>query len=209
MTRRPGVSSSGSSLRPRGIRRRAGATARALFAGSARPAMTQQFRYRPARLAGDYLRGGFGLGGAALFWVLLPPAPQIHAVFGGLTLLFLLFTIRTVWRQIVRVEVSDDAITMVPPRRGPLAWRDIVRIELSYFSTRRNRKDGWMTLRTDRAGGAVSRSIPISTASSGSRGARRAAARSNGIELSDTTRANFARPRARAPLRTSSPMGRP
>lgn len=152
--------------------------------------MTQQFRYPPARLAGDYLRGGFGLGGAALFWVLLPPAPQIHAVFGGLTLLFLLFTIRTVRRQIVRVEVSDDAITMAPPRRGPLAWRDIVRIELRYFSTRRNRKDGWVTLRMTGPGGRIVIDSDLDGFEWITRRAA-AAARGNGIELSDTTRANF------------------
>jgi hypothetical protein len=152
--------------------------------------MSRVFAYPPARLAGDYIRAAFGLGGALLFWLLLPAAPQIHAVFGGLTLLFLLFTIRTVWRQLVRVEVSDDAISMAPPRRGPLAWRDIVRIDLRYYSTRRNRKDGWVTLRLT---GPGTRIVIDSDLDGFDWVARRSAevARRNGIALSDTTRANF------------------
>jgi hypothetical protein len=152
--------------------------------------MTSQYRYPPARLVGDYLRAGFGLGGAVLFWALLPPAPQIHAVFGALTLLFLLFTIRTVWRQAVRVEVSDDAIAMTPPRRGPLAWRDIVRIDLRYYSTRRNRKDGWVTLRLTGPGGRI---VIDSDLDGFEAVAKRAAGavRDNRIEPDATTRANL------------------
>lgn len=152
--------------------------------------MTRVFRYPPARLAGDYLRAGIGLAGAALFWALLPPAPQIHAVFGGLTLLFLLFTIRTVWRQAVRVEVSDEAICLAPPRRGPLEWRGIVRVDLRYYSTRRYRKDGWVTLKLTGPGGRI---VIDSDLDGFEWIARRAAeaVRCNGIELSATTRANF------------------
>lgn len=152
--------------------------------------MRQIFRYPPVRLAGDYLRGGIGLGGAVLFWALLPSAPQIHAVFGGLTLLFLLFTIRTVWRQILRVEVSDETISMAPPRRGPLEWRGIVRVDLRYYSTRRYRKEGWITLALAGPGGRI---VIDSDLDGFEWIARRAAeaVRSNGIELSATTRANF------------------
>jgi hypothetical protein len=152
--------------------------------------MSRVFAYPPARLAVDYVRAALGLGGALLFWTLLPSAPQIHAVFGGLTLLFLLFTIRTVWRQLVRVEVSEDAISMAPPRRGPLAWRDIVRIDLRYYSTRRNRRDGWVTLRLT---GRGTRIVIDSDLDGFDWVARRSAeaARRNGIALSDTTRANF------------------
>lgn len=152
--------------------------------------MTRVYGYPPARLVGDYIRSGLGLGGAAAFWVLLPPEPQIHAIFGGLTLLFLLFTIRTVWRQLVRVEVSDDAISMAPPRRGPLAWRDIVRIDLRYYSTRRNLKDGWTTLRLT---GSGTRIVIDSDLDGFDWVARRAAAaaQANQLRLSDATRANF------------------
>lgn len=152
--------------------------------------MTRVFLYPPARLVGDYVRSGLGLGGAVVFWILLPSEPQIHAIFGGLTLLFLLFTIRTVWRQLVRVEVYDDAISMAPPRRGPLAWRDIVRIDLKYYSTRRNRKDGWTTLRL---AGRGTRIVIDSDLDGFDWVARQslAVAQANGIALSDTTRANF------------------
>jgi len=148
------------------------------------------YRYPPSRLAGDYLRAGLGLLGSLSFWALVPPAPQIHAIFGGLTLLFLVFTIRTVWRQHVRVEVSDEAISMAPPRRGPLAWRDVARVDLKYFTTRRNRSDGWVTLRLAGQGGRIVIDSDLDGFDAVAKRAARAA-RENGLSLSHTTRANF------------------
>ena len=148
------------------------------------------FRYPPSRLAADYVRAGIGLLLAVFFWAMLPPAPQIHAIFGGLTLLFLVFTIRTVWRQCVRVEVSDEAISMAPPRRGPLAWRDIARVDLKYFATRRNRSDGWVTLRLVGQGGRIVIDSDLDGFDAVAKRAARAV-RENGLRLSDTTRANF------------------
>ncbi len=152
--------------------------------------MIRRFRYPPRRLVGDYLRAGLGLAGSLLFWLFLPPSPAGHMVFGGLTLLFLLFTIRTLWRQAIRIELADDMISMAPPRRGPLAWRDIVRIDLRYYSTRRNRGDGWvaLTLRSPQARIAVDSELDGFEAIL-ARAA--AAARAGEIAMNAATRANF------------------
>jgi hypothetical protein len=154
------------------------------------------YRYRTGRLVGDYLRCGFGLAGLIAAWVLLPSGPRVDIVMGGLTLPFLLFTIRTVWRQTARIEVSDQAITLTSLRlaffnQGPMAWRDLVSIKLRYYSTRRNRKNGWFTMHL---AGPTARIAFDSDLDGFEDMARRAAlaARDNGIATDDTTRANLA-----------------
>lgn len=153
------------------------------------------YRYRTGRLVGDYLRGGCGLAGSIAAWVLLPTVPQVRILIGGLTLLFLLFTIRTVWRQAVRIDVSDRTFTLISPRsilfkQEPVAWHDLVSVKLRYYSTRRNRKNGWFTMHL---AGPTARIAFDSDLDGFEDMARRAAlaARDNGIATDDTTRANF------------------
>jgi hypothetical protein len=152
-------------------------------------------RYQGRRLIGDYLRGGLGLAGSIAAWLLLPSAPQVHILIGGLTLLFLLFTIRTVWRQAVRIELSDQALTMTSPRsvifsKETVAWRDLVSVKLRYYSTRRNRKNGWFTMHL---AGPTARIAFDSDLDGFEDMTRRAAlaVRDNGIAIDDTTRANL------------------
>jgi hypothetical protein len=153
-------------------------------------------RYQMGRLAGDYLRGGCGLAGSVAAWLFLPSIPQVHILIGGLTLLFLLFTIRTVWRQTVRIEVSDQTCTLISPRSAffkqeSAAWRDLVSVKLRYYSTRRNRKNGWFTMHL---AGPTARIAFDSDLDGFEDMVRRAAlvVRDNGIVIDDTTRANFA-----------------
>ena len=84
-------------------------------------------------------------------WIALPGAPHIHVIFGGLTLLFALFTIRTVWRQFLAYELLPEGLAQLWPRRRVLLWERLDSLRLRYYSTRRNREGGWMTL-TMRAG---------------------------------------------------------
>jgi hypothetical protein len=81
---------------------------------------------------------------------------HVVVIFGGLTLLFLLFTMRTVARQYTRIEMTDDAITSGGLGRLTLRWSDLDRVKLRYYSTRRNRSGGWMTLKLARGRTAIS-----------------------------------------------------
>ena len=113
-------------------------------------------RYSLQNLLPDYLRGGAGLiiGGGG--WLLAPGMLHVVVIFGGLTLLFLLFTMRTVARQYTRIEMTDDAITSGGIGRLTLRWSDLDRVKLRYYSTRRNRSGGWMTLKLARGRTAIS-----------------------------------------------------
>jgi len=113
-------------------------------------------RYSLQNLLPDYLRGGAGIiiGGGG--WLLAPGMLHVIVIFGGLTLLFLLFTMRTVARQYTRIEMTDDAITSGGTRRLTLHWSDLDHVKLRYYSTRRNRAGGWMTLKLASGRSAIS-----------------------------------------------------
>ncbi len=108
-------------------------------------------RYPFRALAADYLRGGGGCALMLALWLMLPGRPHIHVIFGGLTLLFALFTIRTVWRQLAEYELRPEGIEQVKPQRRVLLWDRLDSLRLRYYAVRRNREGGWMTL-TMRAG---------------------------------------------------------
>ena len=113
-------------------------------------------RYPLANLLPDYLRGGAGLIVGAGGWLLAPDTLHIIVIFGGLTVLFLLFTMRTVARQYTRIEMTEDAIISDGTRRLTLHWNDLDRVKLRYYSTRRNRSGGWMTLKLASGRSAIS-----------------------------------------------------
>lgn len=112
-------------------------------------------RYSPKSLLPDYLRGGIGLAVCGGGWLLAPGAVHVVVIFGGLTVLFLLFTMRTVARQYTRIEMTDDAIISRGVRRIAVRWNDLRHVKLRYYSTRRNRAGGWMTLKLAGGGGAI------------------------------------------------------
>lgn len=147
------------------------------------------YRYGRTALVHDYVRGGVGIvlcGGL----MALSPSTWLIVIFGGLTALFLLFTLRTALRQRVRLEVDDDGIALLPSRAGRLRWGEIDGVRLRYFSTRRSRDKGWMTLRV----AAGRRRIEVDSSLEGFDEvvARMAGeVRARGLALDPATRANF------------------
>ena len=108
--------------------------------------MTSEHRYPLAALLPDYGRGliGAALSGGA--WSLAPAAPAAIVIFGGLTGLFLVFTMRNAWRHRMRVTLDGEALAVDGVRRRTVAWRELSGLRLRYYATRRNRQGGWMTL---------------------------------------------------------------
>jgi len=115
--------------------------------------MTSEHRYPLAALLPDYGRGLLGatLSGGA--WSLAPAAPAAIVIFGGLTGLFVVFTMRNVWRHRMRITLGGDGLAVAGLRNRMMAWRDLTGMRLRYYATRRNRQGGWMTLQL-RAGSA-------------------------------------------------------
>ena len=153
--------------------------------------MNSEHRYPLAALLPDYGRGliGAALSGGA--WSLAPAAPAAIVIFGGLTGLFLVFTMRNVWRHRMRVALDAETMAVDGMRNRSLAWRDLSGLRLRYYATRRNRQGGWMTLQL--RAGRTSIALDSSLTGFSDIVARAiAAARRNGVALDAVTLANLA-----------------
>ena len=100
------------------------------------------YRYPQRALIGDYVRSATGLGVGLGVLITVPPAPAIVAVFGGITLLFLVFGLRTVQRHLVQVAVTSDGIWAAGLITRSVPWRALDQLTLRYYGTRRQRREG-------------------------------------------------------------------
>ena len=57
-----------------------------------------------------------------------------------------MFTARIVQRVFTRYESGDQGIIAHGPLGAAIAWNDLNGLKLKFFSTRRDRRDGWMML---------------------------------------------------------------
>jgi hypothetical protein len=147
-------------------------------------------RYSAQSLVADYWRAGVGLLVGVGGWLLAPSTPHVVVICGGLTLLFLIFTMRTVARQCLRIEMTEDAITRSGTIPGGLRWSDLDRVKLRYYSTRRNRLGGWMTLKLTAGRSAIALDSNIDGFDAIAARAARAMA-DNRIDADEVTLANL------------------
>jgi hypothetical protein len=99
-------------------------------------------RYPFRALFGDYARSAAGLAVGLGVLVAVPLTPVIAAIFGGITVLFLVFGLRTLQRHVVRVAMTEDGIAAAGLVTRALRWAALERLTLRYYGTRRQRKDG-------------------------------------------------------------------
>jgi hypothetical protein len=109
-----------------------------------------EHRYPARSLMQDYARGAAGVVFLAIACV--PMHWVLHLVFGLMAALLLSFGLRTYLRSRSRIVLDATGIAVVGPRARHLAWADLSQLKLRYFSTRRDRKQGWMELNL-KAGG--------------------------------------------------------
>ncbi len=147
-------------------------------------------RYPFEALSGDYIRAGAGIlicGGPLPF--LLGNTPAL-AVLGSLTALFAFFGWRTLVRQRTTIRVDAESIAASGLIQTELFWRNLNHVKLSYFSTRRDRRDGWMQLNIGSADGRLRIDSSIEEFESLARHAH-TAARANDLEMTPATLGNF------------------
>ncbi len=87
--------------------------------------------------------------------LLVHPASVMVYVFGGLAALFGAFGIRTIWRQATHIRADDRGIEQTGPFGVAFDWEELREIRLRYFSTRRDRANGWMQLSLKADGGRL------------------------------------------------------
>ncbi|MCG8358974.1 MAG: hypothetical protein MI920_25695 [Kiloniellales bacterium] len=106
------------------------------------------FRYPPRSLAGDYIRSGTGLAVGVGVLLSVPPSPAIVLIFGGITVLFGLFGMRTLQRHITKVAVTEEEICNAGVVTRILSWTDLERFKLRYYGTKKQHRGegGFMQL---------------------------------------------------------------
>lgn len=109
--------------------------------------MTSRHRYPVQTLAADYGRAALGLALTGGPLVLVEPAPVMVYILGGLGTLFFLYGVQTALRHATQVKLSEEEIRAEGLRPVVLRWRDLKGMSLAYYSTRRDRSQGWTQLR--------------------------------------------------------------
>jgi hypothetical protein len=94
----------------------------------------------------DYAQAAAGLGATGGVAAFANALPFWTYVFGGLALMFLAYGVRTALRQLTVVECSEMGLAAEGPRPISIAWKDMRDVRLRYFSTRRDRRGGWLQL---------------------------------------------------------------
>ncbi len=146
--------------------------------------------YPTSAMISDYLRAAAGFMPTAALLALAPVGVVAGVILGGLAAMFAVFGIRTALRHASPIEMSEAGVSASGPLGTAIRWDRLDAIKLGYYSTRRDRRDGWMQLEL-RAG--TSR-IRLDSRIDGfaqlvGRAARAGAARE--IELSPPTAANL------------------
>lgn len=158
------------------------------------------YRYDPHSVRADLRRAAMGLILTVGPMLLLGDSPIALAVLGALAVLFLVFGLRTAVRGMTLVHVTEHGLSFEPlgGRKGRLpglapkaiAWRDIRKVGLRFFSLKRDRSEGWMELSL----GDDGQSLRLDSTLDGFQDivVRAAeAARVNNVTLSDNTQANL------------------
>jgi len=146
--------------------------------------------YPPAVALADFARAGAGLFLAAAPLLLADTVPVVTTILAVLAALFVIYGLRTANRQLTRIEINEDGVTLHGPRTHSLPWRTLRRVKLAYYSTRRDRTGGWLQLTI----AGETRTLKIDSRIAGfQRLAERAAmaTRKKGLMLDPTTLYNF------------------
>ncbi len=162
------------------------------------PAGATRHIYPASAMVGDYLRAAAGLIPTGILFATVPLGTVAATVLGGFAAMFGLFGLRTLLRHGTRVEMTDTELSVHGATRRTIAWAELDRMKLAYYSTSRDRRSGWMQLELRAGGGAgnaaVSTKVQIDSRIAGFDSLVRRAAEAaafRGLALSDATVANL------------------
>jgi hypothetical protein len=107
--------------------------------------MTRHAYPTPAML-GDYARTAAGLLPILAIIAIAPVGAVGSAVLGGFAALFAVFGIRTALRHGSHLELTEGVLRASGLLRTSISLRELDRLKLAYYSTRRDGGGGWMHL---------------------------------------------------------------
>jgi hypothetical protein len=140
---------------------------------------------------GDYLRAAAGFVPTAAILTTMPVGMVTASVLSSFGAIFAAFGVRTLVRHGTRFSLTEAALRSSGLRRTSIAWAELDRMTLAYYSTRRDRRDGWMQLelRSGRKKVCLDSRIEGFTELVGKSAS---AAKSRGLTLNAATLANLA-----------------
>ena len=103
--------------------------------------------YPPSALLGDYLRAAAGFFPTIAVLAISPVGIVGEAILGGFAALFAVFGIRTALRQRTSIEVTGAFLQSSGLLQTSIWWSKLDQMKLSYYSTRRDGRGGWMQLK--------------------------------------------------------------
>jgi hypothetical protein len=171
-----------------------------LDAAGALPENAAHFAYPASAMVGDYLRGAAGLAPTLFILATVSLGDVATVVLAGFAAIFGAFAIRTALRHGTGIDMDDAALRASGLRRAVIPWAELDRVKLAYYSTRRDRKSGWMQLELRAGPARLSLDSRIDGFEQLARRAAHAAAE-RGLELSDATAANLQALGVRVPAR--------
>jgi hypothetical protein len=105
-----------------------------------------QHAYPTSAMLGDYIRAAAGFVPTAALLATIPLGTAAIVVLGGFAALFAVFGVRTALRHGTHVELTETALLASGPLPATISWSELDRVKLAYYSTRRDRRTGWMQL---------------------------------------------------------------
>jgi hypothetical protein len=105
-----------------------------------------ELRYPLSALFWDYARGIAGVVICIVILVTNEWHNQLLWLFAGLTVLFAIYTMTTLAKNLAWFRVSEEGIECGGFRKQSIRWGDLSELALRYYPTSRSRKKGWMTL---------------------------------------------------------------
>lgn len=148
-------------------------------------------RYPRRTIMADYARAATGVVLCATPLLLIEVNRWLAAILLAGFALFALFLLRTALRHRTRYILAADTFCADGPAGALVEWRRIDRFKLSYFSTKRDRAEGWMQLAVGSTGGRL---VKVDSSLDGFHDIVERAARASeaaGLRLSEATRANL------------------
>jgi hypothetical protein len=112
--------------------------------------------YPTSVLLGDYACAAAGFFPTAAILTTSSVGAVAGIVLGGFAILFAVFGVRTAFRHGTQIEATETALSTSGMRRISISWGELERLKLAYYSTRRDRRDGWLQLEL-RAGSSTLR----------------------------------------------------
>ena len=158
--------------------------------GGAPDAGESRHRYPPRAVLAEYACAALGLLFALGPFAVATPLAPVAGVLAALGALFAAFGVRALLRHRTCLRLSERGLTVDGPLPRHLPWERLTRCSLGYYSTRRDRRGGWMQLRLK----AQTRSLRIDSRIEGFETiARRAAAAAlaRGLALDPATVENL------------------